>query len=246
MKERILVVLVVSIGLLCQWGCAPVGSVIEEGDDPAFERGKSYLRVGRDVEALDEFLSVTRRVTQAPKSHLEAGRLLLSLSDRKDPVAAIYHFRRYLLLEPDSRESPMVEQLIVSAEREIIRKLPGEPYNNYLESIELKDENDRLRREVSDLKARLGSPLLPAVGLPEDETPQTKSSQPDQAARPANAKPAIPASYVVRAGDSLYAISKKVYGNASYIDSIYLANRDTLKSKNSLKVGQTLRLPPSR
>ena len=81
MKERILVVLVVSIGLLCQWGCAPVGSVIEEGDDPAFERGKSYLRVGRDVEALDEFLSVTRRVTQAPKSHLEAGRLLLSLSD---------------------------------------------------------------------------------------------------------------------------------------------------------------------
>ena len=46
-----------------------------------------------------------------------------------------------------------LDELIVSAEREIIRKLPGEPYDNYLESIDLKDENDRLRREVSDLKA---------------------------------------------------------------------------------------------
>jgi nucleoid-associated protein YgaU len=115
-----------------------------------------------------------------------------------------------------------------------------------LESIELKDENDRLRREVSDLKARLGSPLLPTVGLPEEEPPPTKSTQPVHEVRPASPKPAIPATYVVRAGDSLYAISKKVYGNASYINSIYLANRDTMKSKNSLKVGQTLRLPPSR
>ena len=80
---------------------------------------------------------MTRRVTQSPKSHLEAGRLLLALSDRKDPVAAIYHFRRFLLLQPNAREAKMVEQLIVTAEREIIRKLPGEPYGNYLESIDL-------------------------------------------------------------------------------------------------------------
>ena len=70
---------------LLQFACAPVGSVIEELDDPAFERGRSYLKVGRETDALDEFLSVTRRVTQAPKSHLEAGRLFLTLSERKDP-----------------------------------------------------------------------------------------------------------------------------------------------------------------
>jgi nucleoid-associated protein YgaU len=140
----------------------------------------------------------------------------------------------------------MVEELIVSAEREIIRKLPGEPYNNYLESIELKDENDRLRREVSDLKARLGSPLVPALPVSVDGVSSEVSAEPVRVAPPEIAKPTIPASYVVQPGDSLYAISKKVYGNASYIDSIYSANRDILKSKNSLKVGQTLRLPPSR
>lgn len=227
--------------LFLQFGCAPAGSIIEEGDDPAFERGRSYLKVGREAEALDEFLSVTRRITQAPKSHLEAGRLLLTLSDRKDPVAAIYHFRRFLLLQPSARESPMVEQLIVTAEREIIRKLPGEPYENYLESIDLKDENDRLRREIADLQARLGSPLAPVVPIP-DEVVQSQAND----APKAKTRPAYPDSYVVQPGDSLYAISKKIYGDASHIDAIYSANRDSLKSKNSLKVGQTLRLPSPR
>jgi len=227
---------------LLQSACAPVGSIIEELDDPAFERGRSYLKVGRETDALDEFLSVTRRVTQAPKSHLEVGRLFLTLPNRKDPVAAIYHFRRFLLLQPDARESPMVEQLIVTAEREIIRELPGEPYDNYLESIELKDENERLRREIADLQARLGSPLAHVV--PSTLPPPTvnTTSQPALVIE----EPRSPQAYVVKKGDSLYAISEKVYGNSSYVNAIYSANRDTLKSKNSLKVGQTLRLPPSR
>jgi nucleoid-associated protein YgaU len=226
---------------LLQSACAPVGSIIEELDDPAFERGRSYLKVGRETDALDEFLSVTRRVTQAPKSHLEAGRLLLTLSDRKDPVAAIYHFRRFLLLQPNARESPMVEQLIVTAEREIIRKLPGEPYDNYLESIDLKDENERLRREIADLLARLGSPLAPVVPSALPSPIVNSISQPGLVVE----EPRSPQVYVVKKGDSLYAISEKVYGDSSHVNAIYSANRDTLKSKNSLKVGQTLRLPPA-
>jgi nucleoid-associated protein YgaU len=226
---------------LLQSACAPVGSIIEELDDPAFERGRSYLKVGRETDALDEFLSVTRRVTQAPKSHLEAGRLLLTLSDRKDPVAAIYHFRRFLLLQPNARESPMVEQLIVTAEREIIRKLPGEPYDNYLESIDLKDENERLRREIADLLARLGSPLAPVVPSALPSPIVNTISQPGLVVE----EPRSPEVYVVKKGDSLYAISEKVYGDSSHVNAIYSANRDTLKSKNSLKVGQTLRLPPA-
>ena len=226
---------------LLQSACAPVGSIIEELDDPAFERGRSYLKVGRETDALDEFLSVTRRVTQAPKSHLEAGRLLLTLSDRKDPVAAIYHFRRFLLLQPNARESPMVEQLIVTAEREIIRKLPGEPYDNYLESIDLKDENERLRRQIADLLARLGSPLAPVVPSALPSPIVNTISQPGLVVE----EPRSPQIYVVKKGDSLYAISEKVYGDSSHVNAIYSANRDTLKSKNSLKVGQTLRLPPA-
>ena len=223
--------------------CEYKGNIISEGDDPAFERGRSYLKVGREEEALDEFLSVTRRITEAPKSHLQAGRLLLNLNDRKDPVAAIYHFRRFLLLQPNSRESDMVRQLIVTAEREIIRKLPGEPYGNYLDSLNLKEENDHLKRQVAELEARLGTSSVTTNPVQADpvEAVSVPAAVPEL-----KTETSVPRTYVVEPGDSLYAISQKIYGNSSYIDAIFQANRNTLKSKNSLRVGQTLNLPPAR
>jgi LysM repeat protein len=227
---------VVCLLLLCS--CGPSGPVIQEVDDPAFERGRSYLKVGKETEALDEFLSVTRRMVECPKSHLEAGRLLLSLESRKDPVASIYHFRRFLLLKPESREAPKVEQLIVTAEREIIRDLPGEPYNDYLDLIALKEENAKLKRQVLDYQARLGEPVAEIA-----PTANPVTSPVDPPAQPAT--PPVIRSYVVKQGDSLYAISRKFYGDSSHIDRIFKANRDSLPSKDSLKVGQTLRIPPA-
>ena len=41
--------------------------------------------------------------------------------------------------------------------------------------------------------------------------------------------------YEVKKGDSLYGISRKFYGDSSYMDKIFQANRGSLKSKNSLK-----------
>ena len=234
------------------FACAPQGEVIEEKDHPAFERGKSLLKVGKSQEALDEFLAVTRRIIECPQSHLECGRLLLSLDARKDPVASIYHFRRYLLLEPNSRESSKVEQLIITAEREILRKLPGEPYGDYLNSLKLKEENDLLKREVADLKARLGIPVSSAIQSSIPSSPQTPKQVPVLATpgsppaatvtRPPG--PATVQTYVVQSGDSLYAISRKFYGDSSHIDLIFEANRDVMRSKNSLSVGQKLRIPP--
>ena len=218
--------------------CGPSGPVIQEVDDPAFERGRSYLKVGKETEALDEFLSVTRRMVECPKSHLEAGRLLLSLESRKDPVASIYHFRRFLLLKPESREAPKVEQLIVTAEREIIRDLPGEPYDDYLDLIALKEENAKLKRQVLDYQARLGEPVPEVVPPANPITPPA-----DRPTQPTT--PPVIRSYVVKQGDSLYAISRKFYGDSSHIDRIFQANRDSLPSKDSLKVGQTLRIPPA-
>jgi LysM repeat protein len=227
--------------------CSNFDEVAEEESSSAFKRGRSYLKVGKHEEALDEFLSITRRMVKCPKSHLEAGRLYLTVKARKDPVAAVYHFRRYLFLEPSSREAPKVKQLIVTAEREIIRNLPGKPYAGYLNGLTLQEENLRLQREVADLKARLGMPLsetykpksvasVPSGSAQVSPVPQAAASRPQPTAQSQ--------SYVVQKGDSLYLISRKFYGDSSHIDRIYQANRSVMKSKNSLRVGQTLRIPP--
>ena len=84
------------LGFFLSVGCSEFDEVSDEENSSAFQKGKSYLKVGKNEDALDEFLSITRRMVRCPKSHLEVGRLYLTLKSRKDPVAAIYHFRRYL------------------------------------------------------------------------------------------------------------------------------------------------------
>lgn len=228
-------------------GCSNFEDVADEESSSAFQRGRSYLKVGKNEEALDEFLSITRRMVRCPKSHLEVGRLYLTLKSRKDPVAAVYHFRRYLLLESSSREAPKVKQLIESAEKEIIRNLPGKPYAGYLNGLTLQEENLRLRREVADLKARIGLPLSESLKPVQNASTNPVSASPSSSLVPTVSKPRVPVvpkDYVVQKGDSLYAISRKFYGDSSHIDRIYQANRDVMRSKNSLRVGQTLKIPP--
>ena len=119
-----------------------------------------------------------------------------------------------------------MKQLIVTAEREIIRDLP-ETYEDYLEIISLQEENAKLKRQVDDYKARLGAPLQDAGQVPGE------ASRRGITPRPFLPQPAQIRSYVVQAGDSLYAISRKFYGDSSHIDRIFQANRDSLPRRNS-------------
>jgi len=218
-----------------------------EENDSSYDRGRAHLRQGNEEEALDEFLSVTRRIVQSPQSHIEVGRLLMKLENRRDPVAAIYHYRRFIELSPESKEAATVEQLIVTAEREIIRKLPGEPYIEHLEALRLREENSRLKRELADMRVRLGLPLdtedaLQPLSTAADPTSSSPPSVPPAPVKPP--EPSIARTHVVQQGDSLYAISRKFYGDSAHIDLIYNANRDVLINKRSLKIGQKLRIPP--
>ena len=230
--------LVGAFSFLCS-GCGSSDLPGIEENDSAYDRGRAHLRQGNEEEALDEFLSVTRRIVQSPQSHIEVGRLLMKLDSRRDPVAAIYHYRRFLQLSPESKEAATVEQLIVTAEREIIRKLPGEPYVEHLEALGLREENNRLKRELSDMRVRLGLPLETTDAV---QSPSASPPVPPVQAKPP--EPSVPRTHVVQQGDSLYAISRKFYGDSAHIDLIYNANRDVLINKSSLKIGQKLRIPP--
>ncbi|KAA0216516.1 MAG: LysM peptidoglycan-binding domain-containing protein [Leptolyngbya sp. PLA3] len=50
--------------------------------------------------------------------------------------------------------------------------------------------------------------------------------------------------YTVKPGDTLSGIAQEFYGSVRYIDFIYQFNRDRLRSKDDLRLGQVLRLPP--
>lgn len=53
-----------------------------------------------------------------------------------------------------------------------------------------------------------------------------------------------PATYIIQAGDNLWTISVRVYGDTEHMNDIFRENRDVLPSPEILTVGAEIKLPP--
>ncbi|MGC9450563.1 MAG: LysM peptidoglycan-binding domain-containing protein [Oceanipulchritudo sp.] len=255
---RRLVVLSILAGLVlgCFAACSPASPMTRETDERAYRRGKSLLREGRKEEALQAFLSVIDSRPDAAESHLEAG--LLYLNTIKDPLAAIYHFRNYLALNPEGEYADFVKELILTAQKDFAQSLPGEPFSEEVERVNLmetvkalKEENNRLKQEVLQLqkqRAEIAGEL--------SQSRQALAQRRESPAAAGDLAPIViqspvetgsreqaPRTYTVEAGDTLTRISSRVYGSSNRWMDIFQANQDQLESPNSLKPGQVLRIP---
>jgi LysM repeat protein len=197
----LLAVLATTGGLLMS-GCRPSESLpfSTETDEPLFQRGKAMQRAGRTQEALDAFHKViAKRGGDAPEAHFECG--LIYLQHLKDPVAAIYHLRRYLAAQrPDAPQAARTRELIDTAMKEFARTLPAQPFEGQTKLLDLMDTVDQLTKENYQLKeeiARLrGVPMtsrpLPTL-TPSRSVPRSAPAE-EAAAEPVEpeAAPAVP------------------------------------------------------
>lgn len=166
--------------LLFVAGCERVDNspFTAEVDEPGYRRGKELLRQGRNQEALTEFQKVIekRGLNNAAESHLELG--LLYQYHIRDPIAAIYHYRRYRELKPNSQQADLVRQRIDAATREFARTLPAQPMDNP-ERFDMSDVVQRLQRENEQLKTELARYRNLAVTKPRtDQNPNLGSDEP--------------------------------------------------------------------
>ncbi len=152
-----------------------------ETDEPFYVQGKTLVRQGRHPEALTSFLKVIERRGErgAAESHLEAASIYLY--NTKDPVEAYHHFRRYLALQPNSKEAEGVRGKVVEAQREFLRTIPGRPLEDQSTKMQADDALEKLRRENEELRAqnatlRGGSMAVsrsaPMISLPEETQPR--------------------------------------------------------------------------
>jgi tetratricopeptide (TPR) repeat protein len=185
------------IALLTAAGCTPPerATTAAEIDDAGYRRGKELVRLGRNQEALSAFLKVIeRRGEDAPESHLEAG--LLYQQHIKDPVAAIYHFRKFRELKPNSPQAELVRQRIDAAVREFASTLPGEPLTQGVDPrFDTYEVVERLRRENENLKADLAALRAQSMTRPDaagtgGRSPATVSVAPERSALPPAVEPA--------------------------------------------------------
>jgi tetratricopeptide (TPR) repeat protein len=154
-----LYILFAAVALMIAAGCerSDNSPFTAEIDEAGYRRGKELIKQGRNQEALSEFQKVieTRGLNNAPESHLEVG--LLYQQHIKDPLAAIYHYRKYRELKPNSPQSELVRQRIDAATRDFARTLPNNPMENQLERLDMSDVVQRLQRENDQLKADLAA-----------------------------------------------------------------------------------------
>ena len=218
-------------------GCKNDRNVVAELEESLYQKGQQCLKENRAEEAFKLFNRLlTQRKDISPNTHFEVGQLYLSI--QKDPVFAIYHFRQYLIQEPEGKRVHLVLQMIETAKKEFARTLPlNDRYSESPEYLNLIEVLKQVRAENSRLKTellRLRTSQTKAVAI-------TGETVAPVAATSSFTEERI---YTVQNEDSLSKISLKMYGSAVKWNIIFEANRDVLPSANSLKIGMKLRIPP--
>lgn len=256
------------LGALFMTGCdeARITGTAIETEDANFVEGRRLRDAGQYRESLDHFTKVILSRASAPESHLEAGNICLD-SPVKDPLQAIFHFRQYVresaLEKSDPARLGYINGRIRSAERDFILNpaLPFRPseianYDRSADQLEklkaLREENDALKRRVSELTVAASKPASVVIRSSEDEDPAPASTgtaaaavTPAPSVTPPAARPAASSrSYTVAPGDTLSKIARKMYGSTARWKDIQNANQDKLGTGVArLKVGVTLVIP---
>ncbi len=132
-------------------------AVVKETNETHFVRGQDELRRGNVSEAMSAFLKVVEKRKDAPESHFELGRIYLD--NMNDPIQAIYHFKKFLELKPNSQVSPMVRQMIDTAQKKFAASMPESPFENNVRRMELEELLRKVQKENLELKQKLDAAI---------------------------------------------------------------------------------------
>ncbi|MDR2030235.1 MAG: LysM peptidoglycan-binding domain-containing protein [Puniceicoccales bacterium] len=215
------------------------------GDDSAYCHGQQCLRQGKKDLALRYFLVATQRGGRhAGDAHLECAEIYLG--EKRDPIAAIYHYRQYLRHAPRDRQASLVLQRISTAEKAFLEQIPllrqraGESTADLLRTMRLlQEDNARLKQQQAALLDRLRQLRARSA----DNPIATVDGARPTAIADENAASASRGIHTVGKGDTLSSISLQTYGTANRWRDIYEANRGDLPSPAKLRIGQQLILP---
>jgi tetratricopeptide (TPR) repeat protein len=157
-------------------------------------------------------------------------KLALLYDDKlNDPVSALHHFRRYLVLSPTGAHAGDVKNSIKRDEIAALTVLSGDSVITRSEAARLRNDNLNLHKE---LEAR-AAPARSVI----DKSPESDTTSKKTAARKGDR------SYVVQSGDTLFSISRQFYKSPTRWKDVLNANRKSIHDPKKLTVGQTLVIP---
>ncbi|HXE42389.1 MAG TPA: LysM peptidoglycan-binding domain-containing protein [Candidatus Baltobacteraceae bacterium] len=222
-------------------GCSPVQSRSDEEKEPHFVLGQSRVNsmdYQGAVEAFEESLEVNPRSAAA---HFELG--WLYEQKVSDPAAAIYHYQKYLKLNPNADNAALIKQHVEACRQQLAADVLALPSasTSQQQLEKLVEQNRQLQDEVEKWRAYYAS-QLPKTNSPAQNNfaPQPNSNPPPQnnSGNVTRSTASQPKTYTVASGETAAAIARKAGIKLSALQS---ANPGVNLSK--LRVGQVLNLP---
>ncbi|HEX3721056.1 MAG TPA: LysM peptidoglycan-binding domain-containing protein [Verrucomicrobiae bacterium] len=235
-KRGIACFLILLLLAVCGGGCIPGDSHVDEEKDPHFQRGRNLASSQDFPGAVNEFEKALETNPHSAAAHFELGWLY----DTKinDYAAAIYHYERYLQLQPNSQraQSINVKERIRGCKRELADAEFPLPNDQNLQKVvdRLTAENMALRQQLDAVRAQQqqGANIVAA----QTRVSTVSYSQQQQPARSANLFRSRV--HIVKERETISSIAAQ-YGIR--ISAVLEANPRV--DPRRLRVGQALNLP---
>jgi nucleoid-associated protein YgaU len=228
--------------------CGDFGGGAEDRD-PNMKRARERRAVGDFTGALEAYQKALDKRPGVARIHWD----MATVYDQHltNELRAIYHYERYLELDPKAERRQLVEQSIGLAKLSYAVSLPDRTSESVQEIARLRREIDSLRKLITESREKIAEltappPVAPvASAIPPPAPAAARVAAVATSATPAAAPPSTgkTEAYVVQPGDTMSRIAKKMYNDANKWDVIYQANRGSLKRPQDIKVGQTLIIP---
>lgn len=194
----------------------------------AVDLGDKRAKLGAYKEAVRAYESALDGTAKTAEIHYKLG--VLYDDKLKSPLAAIHHYDRFLELAPEGKRTDEVKKAKADCEKRLNLTLKdGAGLMTTAEAARLRNENERLRRDLSDLRAA---------------RPAAAARVPDGSGT--DKMPAGARTHVVASGETLSSIAFKYYRNRAQSVLIKNANINQLGGKDVIKPGMTLIIPETK
>jgi tetratricopeptide (TPR) repeat protein len=152
-------------------------------------------------------------------------KLALLYDDKlNDPLHALHHFKRYLVLNPEGAHAAEVRDFMKRDEVALGTSLSGDSVVTRAEAARLRNENLSLHRQIDEGRA-------PHPSAAKSPAAKHKGKSGDSQ------------TYTVQEGDTLASISRRFYKTSKRWREIRDANEDKIDDPENLKAGQKLKIP---
>jgi tetratricopeptide (TPR) repeat protein len=237
-------------------GCLPGVARLDQRDrkEPLMQRAQTLVSEGNVEAAIESYRKALDIDHNLVRAHLDLALLLHDAN--KDYVGAIYHYRRYLTLRPDTQKRKMIETRISNARQlfaatmneQLAARGPAPDLPSVGPAPASQSEDSLLVRELEEMRVELKNAQLELAEIKNENAAllrHTRSLQQQVASlRERGEQVATEArTYRVQKGDTLSSIAVRFYKDASRWREILKANENRLGSTKRLRVGQEIVIP---